>query len=169
MRGSFLSVETFRHTIQGDNGFSVVIVAHILTPPKYSILLAELAEIQGGEEGADGRRRGFLGLAFHNLFRAGRALARRASRTYGGRGAFHFGATRARAGGAFAAVLSAGGIIHDDRLGIGNGTLEDVLGKIGGGRALGLQHVIRHLGASRRGWHGTLEDVFAHVGAGGAG
>jgi len=169
MRGSLSSVDTLRHIMQGARGFSVVIVAITAAAPKYSILLAELTEIQGGEEGTDGCRRGFLGLAFHNGFRAGRALARRASRTYGGRGAFHFGATRARAGGAFAAVLSAGGIIHDDRLGIRDGTLEDVLGKVGGGRALGLQHVARHLGASRRGWHGTFEDEFAHVGAGGAG
>jgi len=76
------------------------------------------------------------------LLRAGGALARRASRTYGRRGAFDFGATRARAGRAFAAVLAAGGIIHDDRLGVRDRALEDVLGEVGCRRALGLEHVI---------------------------
>ena len=73
---------------------------------------------------------------------AGGTFTRRASRTYGRRRALHFGATRARAGRAFAAVLSAGGIIHDDRLRVRDRALEHVVGEIGCRRALGLEHIV---------------------------
>jgi len=134
----------------------------------WSALSTELAKIQRGKKGAHGCRRRFLGLAFHNGLWAGGALARRASRTYGRRRAFDLGTTRTRAGGALTTVLAAGGIVHNDRLGVRDRALEHVLGEIGCGRALGLKHVGRHIRACGRRRYGALEDVFAHVGIRGA-
>ena len=127
-------------------------------------LFSEFTEIERGEEGPNRCGRRLFCLAFDHGLRALLAFARRACRTHGGRRAFDFGATRARAGGALATILSTGGIVHNHRLRVRNRTLEHVLRKIGSGRALRLQHVVCHFRACGRRRYRTLEDIFAHIG-----
>jgi hypothetical protein len=126
-------------------------------------LFSEFTEIEWGEEGPNRRGRRLLGLTFDHGLRALLAFARRTCRTHGRRGTFDLGATRARAGGALATILSTGGVVHNHRLRGRNRTLEDVLRKVGSGRAFGLQHIVRHFRACRIRRYRTLQHILTHI------
>jgi len=97
---------------------------------------------QGGQEGTHTILRGRLRLAFHHsrwagLTRAGgRRRADCRSRT------FDFGASGSRARRAFSRGLIALGAIQDDRLGLRNRGLQNIVAQIGNRRHLRFQNIL---------------------------
>ena len=125
--------------------------------------LLALAECSGAErcqEGPDRRDIRFLCATFDSCLRADSAWAGRGSRADCGGRAFHFGATRARAGRAFTALgLYVCASINYNRLLLRDGCLQHILGKVGDGRALCLEHVISHIGHCRTGRNTRLQYI----------
>jgi hypothetical protein len=74
------------------------------------------------------------------------------------------GATGARARRAIATLglyVSAG--VNNNRLLLGNGTLQYILRHIGNGGALGLQHVVGQIGHCRAGRQTALQHILGHI------
>ncbi len=130
-----------------------------------SLVLSEGGEIEGSQVRADIVLDRFLGntLDLCRSRRADRSRAGSRRRTLGGWRAFHIRATRTRAGRALTTLLLTGTVVDDDRLGFRDTALQDVLAEVRGGRALCLQHILGHIGASRAGRNRALQDILAQV------
>jgi len=103
------------------------------------LALAKCTGAERCQEGPDRRDIRFLCATFDSCLRTNSAWARRGSRADCGGRAFHFGATRARARRAFAALgLYISASINYNRLLLRNGCLQNILGEVGDRRALGL-------------------------------
>jgi hypothetical protein len=137
-----------------------------MPPNSCRLTHTEVAEIQGCKERPHGRRRARFRLALHFRLGARCACTGRARRADGRRWAFDFGATRARAGRAFSAIILAGRVINNHRLRFRDRTLQHILGEIGHGRALRLQHILADIGTYYRRGNGTLEHIFRQIGNG---
>jgi hypothetical protein len=126
-------------------------------------LISEDGHIERSQIGAHSCVGISFGLALDCGGRAHGARAGRGGRaTLRGR-ALDFRATRARARRALAGVLRAGRGVNDDRLLLGNTALQHILAQVRHRRALGLQHVLAHIGGLGARRHSCLQDILAHV------
>lgn len=109
-------------------------------------LIAKDGHVERGQVGTHSAVGISLGLALDCGGRAhGARAGRRGRATLRGR-ALDFRATRARARRALTSVLRAGRGVNDDRLLLGNTALQNILAQVRHRRALGLQHVLAHIG-----------------------
>ena len=109
-------------------------------------LIAEDGKVERGPVGPHSAVGISIGRAFDCGGRAHGTRAGGGGRATLRRRALDFRATRARARRALTSILRAGGCVNDDRLLLGNTALQNILAQVRHRRALGLQHVLAHIG-----------------------
>jgi hypothetical protein len=119
---------------------------------------------EGGEEWANSVIRRFLRLAFHNSRRARGARAGGARGAFRGFRAFHFRTPGTGARRAFTLGFVALRAIQNNRLGLGDAGLQDIVAQVRDRRDLALQHIVAQVRANRAGRDRAFEDILGHVG-----
>lgn len=130
------------------------------------LVLSESTEGERGEERTHILVRRLLrhALDLRRGRRADRTRARSRRRALWCGRAHDIGATRSRARRALAALLLTRTVVDDHRLLLRDAALQDVLAEVSGRRALGLQHVLAHIGTCGRRRDCALKDILAQVG-----
>lgn len=105
----------------------------------------------------------FFRLTLDNCGGAGRPGARRARGALGRRSAFDLGTSGSRARRTLPLGLVTLGTIQENRLGLGNRGLQDIVAEIRYRRHFCLENIIPHIGNGGAGGDGRLKNILGHV------